>query len=236
MKYKNLLKLHFRRFEFKYPLNLGQYQSIKSQVSRRLKVDPFAKGRGWYLVNSTYFDTPTLTAYRQANAGLKHRVKYRLRTYNQQHQGPVFWEQKRKQDMVVFKDRGFLSPKKTKQLIEATSSRGVKDKTIQSFLFAKHRYFLKPVVLVRYRREPFISHLPKLRITFDHTIQATPLSQSTPLSEARRDVQPQTVVMEIKFTGSLPFWLADIVRSYNLERSPFSKYALSLKAARPRLI
>ena len=113
------LKLHFRRFELKYPLSFDQYRLIRPLVARRLPSDPFVGSAGYYQVNSLYFDTPTLAAYHQSRAGLKNRVKYRLRTYSTPTRSPpyAFMEIKRKRDAAVFKDRGLLSPAQINQLL-----------------------------------------------------------------------------------------------------------------------
>lgn len=231
------LKLHFRRFEFKYPLTITQYQDIKPIVAKRLKLDPFAGANGFYSIESIYLDTPTHTAYQQAKAGIKNRVKHRLRTYPDSTRGSqyVFWEIKRKKDMTVIKDRSPLTMTKTLKALEAKVLPRKNQPTLKKFLFDTQRYLLKPKILIRYRREPFIKHTPSLRITFDSQIE---VSNITGIWQSRGEnhvISPHVIVMELKFTSSLPYWLAGLVREHNLERQPFSKYTLSLEKAKPHL-
>ena len=230
------LKLHFRRFEFKYLLAPYQYQSIRARVARRLSLDPFARSQGDYAVSSTYFDTPTLTSYRESKAGLKNRVKYRIRSYPDSTRSQyVFLEIKRKKDMVVFKDRSLISQNLSQKLLQNLAKPRKADTIVSQFQFAKARYLLRPKILVRYRREPFVGETQKLRITFDTNIQVSSVNYFYYKELWSRPVLPQAIVMEFKFTGSLPFWLANLVRHYDLERQPFSKYTLSLERVKSHL-
>ena len=168
-----LLKLHFRRFEFKYLLTPDQYHHLKSLMVHRLQPDPFANKQGFYISETRYLDTPQLTSYQQNKAGLKRRTKYRIRTYlnSTQNSPHVFWEIKRKYDMTVLKDRSPLTLKQSEKFLSTTQLISSTNQVIKKFIFAKNRYFLKPKVLIRYRREPFISLTPEFRITFDSQIQ-----------------------------------------------------------------
>lgn len=229
----HLIKLHFRRFELKYLLNLSQYHLLKAEIIKHLKPDPFTGKKKSYIVNSLYFDTPQLSAYLQTEAGLKNRVKYRLRAYNVSPvQSPTsFLEIKRKQDMTVIKDRSQLSAHVKASLLSADLTNHP-DPTIRRFLFAQRNYFLQPKVLVRYHREPFIGQDSELRVTFDSQIQVAPVEPTNLIGRTHRQLLPQHAVMEFKFTGSLPFWLGELVRRYSLERQPLSKYMLSIQATK----
>lgn len=230
------LKLHFRRFEFKYPLTSKKYQAIKKTITKRLSIDPFAKNKGEYTIESVYFDTPSLSSYQQTKAGLKNRIKYRLRTYPQTltSKSYVFWEIKRKKDVTVLKDRSPLTSAQTQALLDQTSVIYQKDKTLEKFNYALKRHLLRPKILIRYRREPFIA-LNDLRITFDYSIETGTLNEFGQKNIAVKPLLPNIVVMEIKFTGSLPFWLGQLVRKFDLERQPFSKYTQSLEITKPHL-
>ena len=229
------LKLHFRRFELKYPLNFDQYRLIRPLIARRLPPDPFVGSAGFYQVNSLYFDTPTLNAYHQSRAGLKNRIKYRLRTYSTTTQiAPyAFLEIKRKLDAAVLKDRSLISLSQVNQLL--TRRLNSQDPMIKQFNLAQTRYFLQPKILLTYRREPFVAELPELRITFDSRIQVTRASNLDQPKRSYHHIFPQTVIMELKITGSLPSWLAQLIGHYNLERQAFSKYALGIERVKSYL-
>lgn len=231
----HLIKLHFRRFELKYPLSFDQYGLIHPLVARRLQSDPFVGSAGYYQVNSLYFDTPTLNAYHQSRAGLRNRLKYRLRTYSTATQtSPYsFVEIKRKHDAAVLKDRELLSSTQVDQLL--AHQLNSPHQVIRQFTLAQTRYFLQPKILLTYRREPFVAELPELRITFDSQIQVTRANRLDQFKGGYYQIFPQLVIMEIKFTGSLPFWLAQLIGRYNLERQTFSKYALGIERVKSYL-
>ncbi len=230
------IKLHFRRFEFKYLLNRDQYINLRHAISRRLSRDPFSGATGHYIIESLYLDSPTLSSYQQTKAGLRNRSKYRLRTYinSTGHRTGIFWEIKRKFDNTVIKDRRLLSVTKSAQLLHS-SNHSTRDELIKKFIFVKNRYLFQPKILIRYDREPFIGTVPELRVTFDHEITAVQVTKENNWRQTQR-VFPDRVIMEIKFTGSLPFWLGELIAKYNLERLPFSKYILGIEKIKKYLL
>jgi len=231
------LKLHFRRFEFKYLISVRLADLIKDYISKRLELDQFAKKSGSYIVQSIYLDTIHYSSYQDVKAGVKNRVKYRLRSYNpdQKNSKYVFWEIKRKLDVTVFKDRALLTNGQSQKYIDKNIIPPPKQEVLRNLQQARLRYLLRPNILIRYRRQPFINKTTDLRITFDQEIEANKIDPQWKPASWSRSIHPQSIIMEIKFTGSLPFWLAEIVRKYNLERKPFSKYALSLEKVNPKL-
>lgn len=225
------LKLHFRRFEFKYLLTYNQYRLVKAVVARRLEIDPFTDHSGSYIIESLYLDSPNFNSYLATKAGIKNRRKFRLRRYYFTHPHEskyVFWEIKRKDDITVFKDRTPLSPFVSQKLLRPPIDLYSKNEILQKFIAAKAHYLLKPKILIRYRREPFLGTTPEIRLTFDHDISAVRSSDWNWRSEGS-SVIPGLVVMECKYTSSLPLWLGQLIGTYNLERLPVSKYCLSLE-------
>ena len=233
---KNQIKLHFRRLELKFLLTFNQYLSLRLRISRHLTLDPFAGDLGYYQISSIYFDTANLTSYLHSKAGLRHRIKFRLRQYTHQSQpsNTIFWELKRKIDATVIKDRGVSSPLETEKLLQQIST-PTPDPTIQKFLQAKRRYLLKPKILLRYRREPFLGPTQDLRITFDHHIDVTPVNLVEFKASEGKNILSKRVIMELKFACSLPHWVGEIIGEYNLERIRVSKYSLGIEATKSHL-
>ncbi len=230
------IKLHFRRFEFKYLLNRDQYAALRHTISRRLSRDPFSGAAGHYIIESLYLDSPTLSSYQQTKAGLRNRSKYRLRTYiSSGHRTGIFWEIKRKFDNTVIKNRRLLSVTQSAQLLRSSKIHSSQDELIKQFIFVKERYLFEPKILIRYDREPFIGTVPELRVTFDHDITAVQVTKENNWRQTQR-VFPDRVIMEIKFTGSLPFWLGELIAKYDLERIPFSKYILGIEKIKQYLL
>lgn len=232
----NQVTLHFRRFELKYVLSVPQYQAVHAVISQRLPADPYANKHGFYYIASLYYDTPAYKSYLDTKAGIRNRVKYRLRSYSHQAKASpqVFWEIKRKFDMAVVKDRGVLSTSQTQQTLNHPTITHP-DAVISQYLAAMRRYPLNEKVIIRYKREPFMAENPEIRVTFDHEIVI-----STPKMPYEADAEGfhilgNGVIMEIKFIGSLPKWLGRVIMQFDLQRVPFSKYVLGLERAKKHL-
>ena len=203
MKNNNRPKLHFRRLEFKYVLTPEQHKKIQTQIRAFMIPDPYAKNKGAYTVSSLYFDSPGLRYYYENEAGLKTRQKIRHRWYNHDN-SKIFWEIKRKKDAVVIKDR-CLASKPTKSI-----------KQQLDFYTLRHR--LRPVLSVHYQRQPWIIPGRRFRFTFDYDLFADD-----------KELLPEKVIMELKFTGKLPFWTHRLIQQHSLERQAMGKYRLAVE-------
>lgn len=211
---KRKIQLHFRRFEFKYLISYRKYRQICKLLKNRLKPDPFAGKSGVYTVTSLYFDSPGLKYYRQNEAGLKNRQKIRHRYYNHQPQD-TFWEIKRKDDVIVTKDRCLLTK---------TSSE----------MYKKMRYYqlidrLLPTAWIEYQREPWILPYNDLRVTFDFDILISHAHARTQYPEFfDKKLYSGYIIMEIKFSGKLPYWIHRLIQQYSLDRKTLGKYQFAI--------
>ena len=96
--------------------------------------------------------------------------------------------------------------------------------------------------VVRYEREPYSSTLDDYaRVTFDRKIEARSASQLAfdpgargwwavdhPIA-MRAGGSRSFVVLELKFAGSAPTWMQQLVRRLELPRLSFSKYARAVE-------
>ena len=209
------LKLHFRRFEFKYLVSPQQHREIVSLLRPQLVPDPYGGGDGSYIVTSLYFDSPGLRYYRENEAGLEGRQKIRHRFYNDDPR-ELFWEIKKKRSDVVFKDR-------------CLSSRPVAE-FVRQLEYYRLWHRLAPMVWVRYLREAWQLPGGQLRITFDSGIQAVKARRKVELMpEWRKNLLSGWVVMELKYSGMLPKWIYRVISEYSLTRQPIGKYRLALE-------
>ena len=96
------------RFEFKYLVPMAQYGALRNALQPFLQADRFAMQQtdGRYTVRSIYFDTPGFEMYQTKINGIAHRLKVRLRGYNQGNDDSlVFMEIKRKYEGPILKNR-----------------------------------------------------------------------------------------------------------------------------------
>ena len=230
------LKLHFQRFEFKYILTPDLEAQIKKRIMPYIKQDPFAVDtkNSSYEVISLYYDSPGFYYYRQKMDGIKMRKKVRLRTYrnNGQFFPYAFFEIKRKHNVVILKDR-FLMPKEDyEKLVENDdfhSTKAIRDQNrkdiIEEFEWEQHLRSIVPKILITYDREPYLGkYNENFRVTFDKNIKAMENDNLFYSGNDMIDVSGNLTVMELKFTGTMPYYISELIQEYNLERGTYSKY------------
>ncbi|MFH1551730.1 MAG: polyphosphate polymerase domain-containing protein [bacterium] len=235
------IQLRFRRFEFKYHLPLFLVDKVISDLLHYMKWDRFVadKQDKSYKVSSLYFDSHGLGCYHEKLSGIKRRKKLRLRTYADELEPltEVFVEIKRKDDMVILKDRLVIDYQSHFDFLKigqpdlSVSKISVQEKEVlKEFLWTKNYNCMLPKIMVVYKRQPLISKLDhRFRITFDSQIQTYPAKELS-FSNQKTEVFPDWAVMELKYNNTVPDWFHRIVQKYQLNRSPFSKYCQSLQA------
>lgn len=236
-----LQRFHFHRFEFKYLLAPAQAAEIYRELSFHMDPDPFARdhpGKS-YRVTSLYFDTDALDHYYEKLDGLRSRKKIRIRTYAE---GPeeelvIYLEIKRRKNNTIIKDRvdlpyeAICHPRMNRlfSFLEDPVLPRDRKRTLEEFLFDFYRLRLTPQVRVTYLRKPLVARInPKIRVTFDSSVRSAATDRLFS-PEAGRFVFPQEVVMEIKFSGSLPWWLHHVIQKYELTQESLSKYCLGVE-------
>lgn len=233
-------KLHFRRFEFKYLLNCRQEILIKKYLAPYISKDSFAgqTKRGSYDVVSLYYDSPRFYHYFAKFDGIKKRKKIRLRTYvNDGRFIPdIFFEIKRKDDVIISKDRFVMRADDYRQLLQTNSlahNHSDKDKNrtkiIEEFEIEGALRAIVPKLLVVYEREPYFGKYNRgVRITFDKNLRAMENDNLYYQGPKFTDILGQNTIMELKFNGALPPYIQKVIKIFNLERVPYSKYGNGL--------
>lgn len=237
------IKRHFQRFEFKYLITPEQEREIKKRVYPYMESDVFASQTvdKSYQVNSLYFDSPRLFYYHQKIDGVQRRKKIRIRTYR--NNGVFvpygFLEIKRKHDAVILKDRFVLENRAWRLFVQpgsagtmlAAGADQYQRKVMEEYLWEQTLRMLAPAVLVIYDREPCLGKMNKnVRITFDKRIRAKLTDDPFYGGADTTDVSGRMTVMELKFTGTLPFYIANVIQEFNLERIAYSKYCHAVDA------
>lgn len=231
--------LHIRRFEVKYLVHERQLDSIRKSISHFVTSDPFVNSpkQNYYQVSSVYFDDMNLNSYFEKLAGIKLRKKLRIRTYEKdvRDKSKVFLEVKRKDDIIVFKDRVSASLSDAREILE--SSRyyklplGDDLKSSHSFISYYLRKRVSPTVLVSYKREPYFDKMnSSFRITLDQDLKAKKVYGLDFDLDNYRRVIPNYAVVEAKFNRVMPAWFGMIVREKQLQRVAFSKYCFSVES------
>ena len=104
---------------------------------------------------------------------------------------------------------------------------------IGEFCDRRDRLLASEVVLVSYTREAYESPLGNhVRVTFDREIWGRDCraDKIPPPTVQEREVSGNQVVLEIKFTKEMPFWVGDLIRTFHLERISYPKYVTCVEA------
>lgn len=210
----------FRRTEKKYLLTAAQYETITGLLSSRMAPDAF----GLHTISSVYYDTPDFYLIRRSLAHPAFKEKLRLRGYADSEN--VFPEIKQKYNGVVYKRRIACTPEEWPLIANGAIIPG-QSAQIQRELQAMFLRYpnLAPAVYIAYDRTAYAGSDTDVRITFDqrlrarsHHLDVHKLDDCVPL------LPPGQVVMEVKFPGSAPIWLADMLSVCRIYPTSFSKY------------
>jgi hypothetical protein len=230
------------RREYKYLIDEPLAARVRRAIAGACEPDAHAPG-GRYLCDTLYLDTLGLDLYRATVENARARYKLRIRTYPEAPGAPdtpVFLEVKRRVDDAIVKARARVAASAWVSLLETGDlSRAAPTPLADAehFLARYHARALVPQLLVRYEREPYTSVVDDyVRVTFDRQIAMQPCSTLSlaagphwiPIDAGA----PSPVVLELKFSGRAPRWMVQLVRTLELPRLSFSKYARAIETMR----
>lgn len=231
------------RLEYKYYFPLEYLDELRKDVNVFLNRDTFTdlSPKKEYTVRSIYLDSPQFSTFYEKLAGLKSRLKFRIRSYNHLTEDSlVFLEIKRKENDFVSKDRAPLAYTNLEELIRTKdlsllvnggNNTTKKQEGARNFFYYFELYNLKPAVLIVYEREAFECKFGSgLRITFDKKLRARLVNSYLDFSDEKmiptiRDV----FVLEVKFNRIIPPWLTKILSKFDTSREAISKYVIGLE-------
>jgi len=206
-------------------------------------LDPYCKNKetSTYSVQTLYLDTYNFEFYFDKIDGMREKIKLRIRTYDpiiRREKSRIFVEIKERHHNVIIKNRVLLSYPAFERYFEYDTLEHIikkcspdELKVLEKFLYWKTIKALKPSVLIRYQREAYFGEADeRLRITFDRELECKPSSGIDFESDDSEWIAIATkgIIMEIKFSGFIPYWLRRIIQNFNLQAEPICKYALGL--------
>jgi hypothetical protein len=201
-------------------------------------MEPDAFGEGGsarYSVHSLYLDSADWRIYRETRNGNFSRFKLRARTYKFDDTTPVFLEVKARDGEAMQKTRAVVDRPEAISILEGRIPTSAKGFALENFRNHVDRYLAFPRVWVTYDRSAYVGGDRGLvRITFDSDVCAAP--PTTGLREPREwyplPIVKNVVVLEVKYSGSYPKWVADTIRRFDLERKSMSKYRYGVELVR----
>jgi hypothetical protein len=236
------------RYEAKYLIPREWVAPIREFARPYCVSAPFAKGNPpSYVATTMQLDTPDLALHRARDGEALNRFKLRIRRYGGPGESPVFMEVKRKIRGTIVKTRAKIPAAAWgKHLFESdllhldfeteTEKEGFLD-----FVRLVKEIHAKPVVLVRYRREPYLGSMDHYsRVTFDSHLQYRPISSwddwgddgrwfNIDTSQAMNSPFPSSpVILELKALSDAPVWMLELVTHFGLVRTGFCKYSTAI--------
>jgi hypothetical protein len=230
------------RYEMKYIIDEIRAAGIVRYIRPFLEPDRYSKLQrgGHYPIVSLYLDSPQLQLCRESLTGLKNRFKLRVRSYTDEPEYPRFVEIKRRINRVIMKSRARVTDGDVPMLLKGRSlpPQGYKtdEKALSQFQLYVASIHAGPAILIRYLRQAFEGTLQDpVRVTFDRELYYK-VTHEPYVRLGGSGWQPNVLttgytILEIKFTGCYPAWLPRLVRDFELEVTPVSKYATSVTQA-----
>lgn len=216
------------RHEWKYLISPAEKELLSLRLKHFLTLDPHARNGG-YLIRSLYFDDYWNSAYNEKDAGILLRKKYRIRIYDFSDK-IIKLERKKKFGSYIYKEDAPLTRKETEMILEGKYDFLLKSEhsLLREFYVECVSNVMRPRVIVDYDREPWIMDAGTVRITMDSNIRAAvgsyDLFDSTlPTIPA---LEPDKLVMEVKYTQMLPQVLRNILPPNGSEFTAVSKFVL----------
>jgi SPX domain protein involved in polyphosphate accumulation len=246
------IRTAFERFELKYWLTEPLAERVLEFAKPYLKRDAHGATKDAQRNTSLYLDT---RGYRFCENHLSlspDRSKLRLRVYGRPLGKLAFFEVKRKIKVITIKDRFALPIAEVKNVLSRrpTNCEIPADarKTLGDFVFHMCLHRAQPKLYVACFREAFQSLNPgeDVRLTIDRELVYQPAYGFDFEPDERRwsdihegnDTRPafgkRRAMLELKFDGSPPRWMVELVRHFNLQRVAFSKYTTAALQLRGR--
>jgi hypothetical protein len=230
------------RYEMKYLIDEIRAAGILRYIRPFLQPDRYSKLQrgGMYPIVSLYLDAPDLQLCRESLTGVKNRFKLRIRSYTDEPEYPRFLEIKRRINQVIMKSRARVTDQDVPILLQGRSlppqGYTTDEAAMGQFQFYVASIRAGPIVLIRYLRQAFEgTSEDRVRVTFDrelcYKVTDEPQVRLGGSGWRYHTLTTGHTILEIKFTGCYPIWLTRLVREFDLEVMPVSKYATSLTQA-----
>lgn len=221
------------RNEWKYYISLWEGEMLKRRLLPFMELDPHAEN-GQYTIRSLYFDDYWDSAYTEKLMGVADRKKWRVRIYNYSDAG-IRLERKKKKNSYIFKESAPLSRQEFEWILEGKYEFLLQSRynLCREFYYECMVNLQRPKVVVDYERTPLIRREGDVRVTFDRDVRAAAFNYNIfdPQLPTRAMLDPDMMVLEVKFTELLPSVIQELLPLDGQQFSAISKYTLCYEAA-----
>lgn len=224
-------KKHFRRIEVKYCIPEQVADKLIPVVLRHMDWDEYAGNNEFYPCYSLYFDGLGLPDYQSVIQGKNFRKKMRMRFYDLEKDG--FLEIKRKKNGIVIKDREKMKIKDFDNFLNnplVIQKNNWDRDFVEECLADIWSKQLEPIVWTKCKRKPFVQKLnTNFRVTFDYDLAFLRHEKPAQDEVSWKKYYEKKVILEAKFTEKMPLWFKNIIDTYKLESTGFSKYVTTVE-------
>ena len=214
----------FQRYEYKYILSKEQAAFVKEAISSKMHIDEY----GPTTIRNIYFDTDDYRLIRTSLDKPVYKEKLRLRSYRFADKDDlIFAELKKKYSGIVFKRRTESTYFEAMDWLTAFGEAPRDEQIMREITaFRDHYRDLKPKAFLSYKREAYVTDDgSRLRVTFDTDVLGRDREISFNSAIYGERILPRDqVLMEIKFSGAMPYWVVRLLNENALHRQGFSKY------------
>jgi len=220
------------RNELKYYISPQQRILITQKLKGLLTLDQHASETGEYHIRSLYFDDAANTALHEKLGGVRDRVKYRIRMYNQR-DNVIHFEKKIKFRDYIAKVKEPLTRAMVEQILAGNYEVLIAEHKplLLEIYNLIHNKLLRPVVIVDYVREPYVYQYGNVRITFDKDLR-TALHHTNIFDQELCSIpalDDNRIIMEIKYDEYMPSAIEAALQLEGLHRTSASKYVICRK-------
>ncbi len=241
------------RYELKYIIPFEIVKPMTDYLMNYCVLDGHSESAEnfFYPVNSLYYDTPNYTFLTNRLYTKNPRFNMRARAYGNNPVPPYFLEIKYKDANSVNKYRCMIDDDEWSRMFTdieyRTHLQGKESEMVNKELFyvTALKYAATPKIFTQYKRRAFVSEVDEyVRVTMDidmccylendYTLQPdtkklTPYdNELVYIKEPNRPIG-SSVVLELKcYPHQVPLWMIDMIRHFQLTRTSFSKYAMSM--------
>lgn len=216
------------RNEWKYFISLWEAESLKRRLLPFMETDPYTID-GKYMLRSLYFDDYWNSGYEEKLMGVGERQKWRIRIYNY-NDSRIKLERKKKRQSYIQKDSASITREEYDRIVAGDYAFLLHHRhpLCQEFYYECTVNLYRPKVIVDYEREPLILEEGNVRITFDSDVRAaiSGFDIFDPELPTLAALEPDTLVLEVKFTEFLPGLIRKLLPLDGQEFQAVSKYTL----------
>ncbi|MDX2471633.1 MAG: polyphosphate polymerase domain-containing protein [SAR324 cluster bacterium] len=221
--------LEVKRHELKYYINNLGYHELVGRLSHVLPPDPHSTPYEGYYIRSLYFDSHDDECLFEKQAGIKFRVKYRMRIYDTNSE-VVKFEIKNRWNNQIFKETATISKASAYKIIDGDYGELLtyENPVLNKIFIAFSRGHYRPKLIIDYDRDAFMFDFFNLRITVDKNLRAN--NSDFDLFSSSMHTIPVVLegkqILEIKYENCLPQHIQQCLQLDAFERQAISKYTL----------